>query len=153
MQLGRGGSSRQLSGTMLWYPADRLCEVCRHRQTSIPNSRLHSSQFTSNGAEPSPSARTPLKGDYITGSNIFGQLQAQAARRKLRQRLRMFGLRQGAVLQRYITFIFVCTFFLIRKLGFNVTSISTLLLYRLKPIRKLFPRARNLWLEVRRLGF
>lgn len=60
------------------------------------------------------------------------------------KRLRVFGQRQEAVLQRYITFIFICTFFLIRKLGFNVTSISTLLLYCLKPIRELFPRARNL---------
>lgn len=65
----------------------------------------------------------------------------------------MVGQRQGAILQRYITFIFICTFFLIRKLGFNVTSISALLLYCLKPIRELFPRARNLRVEVRRLGF
>lgn len=56
----------------------------------------------------------------------------------------MFGHRQEAVLQRYITFTFICTFFLIRKLGFNVTSVSTVLLYCLKPIRELFPWARNL---------
>lgn len=81
---------------------------------------------------------------HATQSEIYaGSSRHRLYRENADKRLRLFGHRREAILQRYITFIFICTFFLIRKLGFNVTSISTLLLYGLQPIKELFPRARN----------
>lgn len=121
-------------------PRNLLCLVCG-KQLNVQMCRRFLPCRCVSNAQQYLSVHIPVKG---AEQNIHKHLQAHVTLRKIETKVRGGLCKQEAVLQRYITLIFICTFFLIRQLGFNVTSISTLLFSRLKPISKRFPRARNL---------
>jgi len=108
MQLVRAGSSSWVCGTLL--SEDCLCEG------SMPGFVSPESPQMELRHRPLPTSwlrETAGRVKYIRAAS--GTCCAE----KIEPKTPVFGRRQEAVLQRYITFIFVCTFFLIRKLGFG----------------------------------
>lgn len=75
IQLVRGGSSGQMSGTILPFSAYRLCEMCGYRQTSIPGPG-----FVSPDSPQMELSLHPLPAPQLRETALLGQIYSGSCR-------------------------------------------------------------------------